>query len=162
VIGSNAQEVHLSSRDAAGLNAPRQFLPGVDNPAAATIVEVGLGAPVDVPDFVWSSDVPVVTIRGRAVTPAGAPAAGAKIYVTAESTSLPIGGAPAISDADGRFSIAVLAGLRCALTAEWPTPTKEKPWTFDVGTSTPFSATEDLAPFELIVRPVPPARPPRQ
>ncbi len=138
---------------------PRIFHPGVGSAAQAAPVDLDEGQRVRLADFVLPPTSRVTTIRGRVVTEQDRPAAGATVYLHGETDRTPALAAPALTDATGRFSIAVLQGQRYSLVAELPRPLPEKSWNVDRGQLAAFTAAANLASIRIVVRPVPQQEP---
>ena len=115
VLGVNTR------RDGEGrLIEPRFFHPGVEALAAATRVTLTAGQRVTLSDFVLPAQAGFVGISGVVLDPNGAPAADARVYLKGASETGYVLGEPVVTGADGRFTLAAIAGRTYRVFAERP------------------------------------------
>lgn len=104
------------ARDADGrLRRPRVFYPGREKVGDATMVKIAAGERKRVADFVLPPALRYVPITGVVLDADGSPVADARVFLKGETF---VEGEPVVTDADGRFSIAALAGGEYAVFAE--------------------------------------------
>jgi hypothetical protein len=109
-------------------------------------VAVGAGLRVVVDDLELPASVTLARLTGAVRLPDGRPAAGAKVYLRADSAQFDSFIEPATVDAEGRFSIAVPAGKRHRLFAELLESDSRRVFTAE---SPGFEATPGLEPFDV-------------
>ena len=89
-----------------------------DETSAPRVVEVGRGNRIEAAAFILPERLALAEVSGVVLGPNGAPASAVKIYVKNDSDEMHDLPPPAITAADGRFSMTVIAGRRYRLTAE--------------------------------------------
>jgi hypothetical protein len=83
----------------------------------------------------------------------GRPVPAAQVRFTEPGPSFGILGAPTSTDAEGRFSLSVVAGRAYRLSVEWlPAVPGER--RFHSATSEPFEAVGTIQPFRLVLKDV--------
>jgi hypothetical protein len=146
---------------APGLTLRRNTRAGVD--LAVWINPDGNGLPatsavqsegrVELGDLRLPSGVSTLTVTGVVVDREGKPVPAAQVRFTEPGPTLGMLGAPAITDAEGRFSLSVLAGRAYRLAVEW-FPTVPSDRRFHSVTSEPFDAVGTIKPFHLVLKDV--------
>lgn len=105
---------------------PRLLFPGVRAVSGATVLHLASGSRLAIPDFVLPDDYALRSVSGRVVSPDGLAAEGAKVYVRS-AAGYDYLSVPVLTDADGRFTVSVLAGQRYVLIGEQQAGTAERP-----------------------------------
>jgi hypothetical protein len=88
------------------------FYPGVRTLEAAEIVKLGPGARVDLGDLRMTDDVAYVEASGTVVNDRGVPLSGLKVYAARDEQASGFLAGPTVTDAQGRFTLAVPRGER--------------------------------------------------
>lgn len=99
------------------LALPRAFYPGVTDPTAAAPILVSAGARVPLRDFVLPDGIPLVTVEGIVVDPAGQPVREASIVLSDSSEGPNAIGPRFTTGDDGRFAFTVIDGKKYELHA---------------------------------------------
>jgi len=147
IVGVNTR------RDGEGrLIEPRFFHPGVDALAAATRVTLTAGQRVVLEDFVLPATVSFVAVTGVVLDVNGAAAANARVYLKGPSETGYVLGEPVVTNADGRFALAAIAGRSYRVFAE--RPRGDAPGArIDSSEQAALTAARDAAPIKLVLRP---------
>ena len=119
---------------------PRTFYPGVSDPAAAMVIQVGPGERVELEPFTYPGPMRVIPIRGTAVRPNSQVAPDINIQLlTAEGRFV----ASTRTDREGRFTLQGMEGLRYQVRAIAPDLKIE---------INPFELTSATAPILVVLR----------
>jgi hypothetical protein len=107
-------------------------------------------ARINLGDVRLPSGISTVAITGVVVNGDGKPMPDAQVRFTEPTSVVGILGAPVITDAEGRFSLSVVAGRRYRLTVEWfpKVPAERR---FYSVRSEPFEAVGTIQPFRLVL-----------
>lgn len=114
--GNGTFEVRLVPPGRYLLTLPRAFNLGHPNSAGAEVV-VSAGARVRLPDFVLPEGIPIVTVEGVVVDPAGQPARDAHIVLSDSSEGPSAVGPRFTTGPDGKFAFTVIDGRKYELHA---------------------------------------------
>jgi hypothetical protein len=144
VIGVNTQP-DRSGHPSEG----RVFLPGVSDPQSAREVAVGGGERVRADDFIMPATIRYVPISGHVLGPAGAPAQGARVYLKGLADEDYILTEPAVTDPDGRFTIAALAAGEYVVFAERERDATGRGGRLDASDELPVTADAGTRPVVL-------------
>jgi hypothetical protein len=124
-----------------------------DGNGQATRVAVQPEGRVELGDVRLPSGVSTLTVTGVVVNGDGRPVPAAQVRFTEPGPSFGILGAPTSTDAEGRFSLSVVAGRAYRLSVEWlPAVPGER--RFHSATSEPFEAVGTIQPFRLVLKDV--------
>jgi hypothetical protein len=124
-----------------------------DGNGQATRVAVQPEGRVELGDVRLPSGVSTLTVTGVVVKGDGRPVPAAQVRFTEPGPSFGILGAPTSTDAEGRFSLSVVAGRAYRLSVEWlPAVPGER--RFHSATSEPFEAVGTIQPFRLVLKDV--------
>jgi hypothetical protein len=94
---------------------PRRFHPGVADPGAAMVIDLGRGEQREVDPFVLPPPLQQRQLSGLVEWPDGRPAPGSHVYVVGAGTSQIV--ASTDTDADGKFTLTVYDGVTYRLIA---------------------------------------------
>jgi hypothetical protein len=103
----------------------RVLLPGTTERAAAVIVDVRPGVPVETPRFVLPASEVMTTVTGTVVTADARPVSGARVVLL--SAIGDVLGDAVVTGADGRFAVSIRAGAADRVVAEWLSSGAERP-----------------------------------
>lgn len=151
VVGVNARRAYRPGAPSFGRAA---FFPSASSAGTAQIVRVGEGEQVSLGDFALPSTAAFVQLSGEAVTASGSPAAGAKVYVIRPEPGFQVFSGPLVSDAQGRFTVAIPRGERVKIWVELARMGRDGTRTFDRGELPEFAADRSLVDQRIIVGPV--------
>jgi hypothetical protein len=147
VIGVNTQPDRNGD-----LSEARVFLPGVSDPESAREVAVGGGERVRADDFIMPGHVRYVPISGHVLGPAGVPTQGARVYLKGPAEQDYILTEPAVTDPDGRFTIAALAARAYVVFAERERDGAAPRGRLDASDELALTALEGARPIVLRLR----------
>jgi protocatechuate 3,4-dioxygenase beta subunit len=130
---------------------PRVFYPGVTALSGARGVSLKSGERVQLRDFMLPRDLTVIAVSGIVLDAAGLPAPNAQVYLKGEAGDDYILGEPAVTDPNGRFTLATIAGRNYRLFAERSRDEASR-IRIDSSEQVPFTATASGPPFKLTLR----------
>ena len=143
---------------APGLTLRRNTREGVD--LAVWIDADGSGQPaitaiepegrVNLGDVRLPAGISTITVAGVVVNGAGKPVPAAQVRFIEPGPRLGMLGEAVTTDAQGRFSLSVVAGRAYRLSVEWFPPVPSEP-RFHRATSEPFEAVGTIKPFRLVL-----------
>jgi hypothetical protein len=133
--------VNLTSAPTPEQPYPRTFYPGVSDPAAAMVIQVGLGERVELEPFTFPAPARVIAFRGTVVRPDSRVVPGLRVLLlTSEGRSV----TSTETDREGRFSFQGVEGVRYRVRTVTAELTVE---------SEPFELTPATAPILVVLRP---------
>lgn len=120
---------------------PRTFYPGVSDPSAAMVIQVGPGERVELEPFTFPAPLRAIAVRGTVVRPDSRVVPGLNIHLlTVEGRFI----TSTTTDREGRFTLQGLEGVRYQVRALAPELKVE---------SNPFELTPATAPILIVLRP---------
>lgn len=132
--------------------------PKVPRPNASTRIVVEPGARRELPDLRLPADIVVALFTGVVVEPDGTPAGGVEVYLADDADAWRYVGGSVITDNDGRFKLAAIAGYRyrviAARSTRGRTPTGVPTTTEHEAQSDVRTARRDQEPTTLRLSPV--------